>query len=63
MYSVLQLMVNFQFFLHFNSEPYLQHRPITGEGESHVKYSTLRNDSGEEEILDNRLFPYYFFQL
>lgn len=45
---ILQLMVNFQFFPYFNSETYLQHRPNTGEGESHVKYSALQNDSGEE---------------
>ncbi|XP_020616554.1 uncharacterized protein LOC110054553 [Orbicella faveolata] len=43
---ILQLMVNFQFFPYFNSETYLQHRPNTGEGESHVKYSALQNDSG-----------------
>jgi len=56
-------MVSFQFFPHFNSEPYLQDRPNSGEGEAHEKYSTLRNDSGEEEILDNPLFLDYFFQL
>lgn len=47
-------MLIFQFFS-FNSETHFQHRPNTGEGESHLKHSALRNDSGEDEILDHLL--------
>lgn len=35
---------------------YLQHRPNTGERESHVKYSASRNDSGEDKIHNDPLF-------